>query len=162
MAHIFLAAVILASVVQERQLLVRLSCELEQDAKSSLVVRVALENAGEESLEIYRRLLWGHRGGLVLRILDQEGRTVHPVGLADDSVPAGDLGREDVFLSLRPGEFLGTTRRESLEFLGIERGFFSIFVDYRSPVGSRFNGSPSYWRRELGTVSSSACYVQVP
>jgi hypothetical protein len=124
-----------------------------------LDVRVA--NAGRSQLTVLGELLWGHAGGLVLRVSDASNREIPAKALDDDVVVPSTLADRNSFVVLSPNHYLGTTRVERLSELVEKPGTYFIQVEYVSPVPREFGQGPDFWSREKPPVRSNRIQVHV-
>ncbi len=129
--------------------------------KDPFTLYVGLVNNGEEDISVFGQLRWGHAGGLVLTIRDQDGRLVEPERLDDDLIVPSVLRQSTSYTVLPPDHFIGTVRRDSTSNLFRKLGTFSLVVEYRSPVPARYAKTPNFWSRERGVIRSEAIQIEV-
>jgi hypothetical protein len=120
-----------------------------------------LRNVGSEPLWIYKELLWGLRGGLVLEVSDASGRKVEPEELDEDSVVPTTLTDASSFLEVPPGYEWGVVREDKIANLFKKPGRYSLRVRYRSPVQKDYFKSKHSWATENGTIESTPINVEV-
>ena len=122
---------------------------------------VRITNAGKSPLTVFGELLWGHAGGLVLRVTDTSNREVPAKALDDDMVVPSTLEDRNSFVVLSPNHYLGRTRVEHLSELVEKPGTYFIQVEYMSPVPRDFGQGPDFWSREKPPVWSNKIEVHV-
>ncbi|HYG99311.1 MAG TPA: hypothetical protein VD837_09285, partial [Terriglobales bacterium] len=151
MKHIFIILMLATAMsinAQQRQ--GPLTVEVAADHQAYVLgdpmrLAVRLRNVGSESVWIYKELLWGLRGGLVLEITDASGRKVEPEQLDDDGVVPTTLTNASSFLELPPDYEWGVVRHDKTRNLFRKPGRYSIRVKYRSPVPrAYFKNGPSW------------------
>jgi hypothetical protein len=118
-------------------------------------------NAGKSPLTVFGELLWGHAGGLVLRVTDKSNKEIPAKALDDDMVVPSTLEDRNSFVVLGPGHYLGRTRVEHLSELVEKPGTYLIQVEYISPVPRDFGQGPDFWSREKPPVWSNKIEVHV-
>jgi len=119
-------------------------------------------NWGSEPLSIYRHLLWGYRGGLILEINDASGHKVEPEQLDEDSVIPSTLSDPKSFLEILPDYEWGVVRRDKIRNLFGKPGRYTVRLKYLSPVPKKyFAGGGEPWATEDGPVLSDPITVGV-
>ncbi len=122
---------------------------------------VRVTNASKSPLTVFGELLWGHAGGLVLRVTDTSNKEVPAKALDDDMVVPSTLEDRNSFVVLSPGHYLGRTRVEHLSELVEKPGTYFIQFEYISPVPREFGQGPDFWSREKPPVWSNKIEVHV-
>lgn len=120
-----------------------------------------LTNSGKSPLSLFGELLWGHAGGLVLRITDMSNNEIPAKALDDDMVVPATLEDRNSFVVLNPRHYLGTTRLEHLSEIVEKPGTYFIQIEYISPVPGEFGQGPNFWGREKPPVWSNKIEVHV-
>jgi len=95
---------------------------------------VVLRNNGDKPLTVFGQLGWGFGAGLVLSIVDEQGRRVEPESLDHDELPPSATTNEKDLVRLYPNHFLGVGRTDSVKELFVGRGKFRVVVEYLSPL----------------------------
>ena len=125
------------------------------------VLEAKLVNAGDESVSLFGRLLWGDPGGLALHVTDQKGLRVEAEQYDHDTVVPSVLRNPESYVVLQPGHFLGVNRTDSPKNLFRRPGVYSLFVEYRSPVPGRYTKSRNVWSREKALIRSAPIRIEV-
>ena len=119
-------------------------------------------NRGPEPLSVYRYLLWGYRGGLVLEITDASGHKVEPEQLDEDSVIPTTLSDAKSFLEIPPDYEWGVVRRDKISNLFGKPGRYRVRLRYLSPVPRKyFAKGVGQWATEDGPVVSECLEIEV-
>jgi hypothetical protein len=127
----------------------------------SFVLEVKLVNTSSENVSVFGQLLWGHAGGLTVHVSDQNGQPVDAEQHDDDMLIPSVLGNPEAYVVLLPDHLLGIERKDLPKNLFRKPGLYSLFVEYQSPVPSRYAKTPNFWGRESGSIRSAAIHIQV-
>ena len=143
-----------------------LSVGVALDQQSYLIsdrvsITASLKNIEEEPFTIYKLLLWGYRGGLVLEIDDASGHKVEPEQNDDDSVIPSPLADPASFLDLLPDYCWGVVRHDTAKNLFRKPGGYVVRVRYRSPVPKKYFAKSPQWPTEDGWVESAPVKVDI-
>ena len=113
-------------------------------------------------MSIYKYLLWGYRGGLVVEVMDASGHKVQPEELDEDSVIPTTLDDPKSFLEM-PSEYeWGVLRQDKTSNLFRKPGIYTVRVKYLSPVPSKyFPKSNASWATEDGPIISAPITVEI-
>jgi hypothetical protein len=162
----FLSVVALSTAQSAKNEELMLTATLTSDKASyslddDIRLDVRVTNTGKSPLTVFGALLWGHAGGLVLRVTDTSNKEVPAKALDDDMVVPSTLEDRNSFVVLSPGHYLGRTRVEHLSELVDKPGTYFIQVQYISPVPRDFGQGPDFWSREKPPVWSNKIEVHV-
>jgi hypothetical protein len=129
--------------------------------RGRVVFEVKLKNISTGKVSVFGQLLWGHSGGLTLRVSDATGQLVTAEQLDDDMVVPSVLGDQGSYVVLLPNHFIGTTRTDSALNLFRNPGSYMVVVEYQSPVPTHYAKTANFWGRENGTVKSKPIRFEV-
>jgi hypothetical protein len=104
----------------------------------SIELEVTLRNEDEAPVYIYRELLWGYGGGLILHIHNEQGDEVEPNLREDTLLPPPSDSDPGLFVRLDQHNLFGTRRIVPVKNLTQRAGKYTLQVEYRSPVPRGF------------------------
>jgi hypothetical protein len=148
----------------ERKLTILLTSDRQiYKVGDGVLLSVELRNAGSEPITIYKDLLWGYRGGLLLDIRDASDKKVEAEQLDDDSVIPDRLKDSQSFIELPPDYKWGVVRRDNASNLFRKPGRYTIRAGYVSPVPRKhFIGSnKNSWATEDGSIWSAPISIEI-
>lgn len=123
--------------------------------------QVALVNASDERISVYRILQWGYAAGFVPHVFDEKGNRVN-LRAYDDYVPIpSTLSKPDSYVILEPDHLLGTLRTDKFSDWGVKPGSYTIEVEYRSPVPGKYHNEAQFWSREKGVLRSNSITLHI-
>ncbi|HKS96609.1 MAG TPA: hypothetical protein VJV74_10830 [Terriglobia bacterium] len=126
-----------------------------------VTIRASLTNVGEEPLTIYKPLMWGYLGGLVLEIMDSSRHKVEPAQYDDDLLIPSTLADSASFIDVLPGHSLKVIRRDKAKNLFGKPGNYVVRVKYRSPVSNKYFAKSPHWSTEDGWIESVPVSVKI-
>ncbi len=126
-----------------------------------VTISVSLVNTSDVPLVFYGRLLWGHSGGLVLTIKDQQGEVRHSWKFVDEKIVPKTLREGKNFVTLRPSHFFGARRTETLSDLVPGPGEYTLEIEYCSPVPRRYYPVEGFFGRESGCLVAPPIHLTV-
>ncbi len=114
-----------------------------------LTFDVILRNTGTDPLYLYRVMGWGH-GGLVLGIVDLQGKPIRSPLLDDTLLPPPPIGDYRILVCLDSDEFFGVRRSTAVRDLVNRPGRYRLRVSYVSVlypelVDPQLRGLPVIW-----------------
>lgn len=133
----------------------------EIGSSGDLQLEVSLKNQSKSPVTIFGRLLFGASGGLIVRIMDQDGNPVSPSFLFDEQVYPAILRDTDSYVTLQPNHHLGTTLIHPIKDLVRKPGIYRIVVDYWSPALEKYFSGPNPISREQGRLTSNEVTIRV-
>lgn len=102
-------------------------------------LNLSLQNAGEGTVYVDRRMYWGgYGGGLKLVISDEQGKPVPRRMLNDALMPPPKEGDASILIRLEKGYFYGTGLELSVREIFPKPGRYSIRVIYKSWLRREF------------------------
>jgi len=121
-----------------------------------------ISNRGAEPLWVYRPLLWGRRGGLVLEVIDASGHQIEPQQLDEDSVIPTTLNDPQSFLQIPSDYEWGVIRRDKTSNIFKTPGRYTLRLKYLSPAPKKyFAREGGQWATEDGPVFSEPVTIDI-
>jgi len=134
--------------------------------RDPIKVNAALQNSGDETTYVDRRMLWnGYGAGLELEIRDERGKILPARFLSDGLMPPPKEGDTSILIRLEPGFFYGTYVYLKVKDFFPKPGRYSIRVTYKSwlrreSVASQFRNLPALWA-DTPEINSEPVWIEV-
>ena len=127
--------------------------------RDTLKLNAALENTGDKTVYVDRRMFWtGYTGGLKLVITDEQGKSLPARLLGDALMPPPKDGDTSILVRLEPGFFYGTSMGLIVKALFTKPGRYQLRVIYKSWLSKelvlpQFRELPALWADKPEIVS---------
>jgi hypothetical protein len=132
----------------------------------SVKLNAALQNTGDASVYVDRRMFWtGFGGGLKLEIRDEQGKSLPARALSDAIMPPPKEGDTSILVRLDQGFFYGTSVNLLVKDFFPKPGRYSVRVIYKSWLRKEFvplqlRDLPALWA-DTPEIASEPVWIDV-
>ncbi len=134
--------------------------------RDAIRVNAALQNTGDETTYVDRRMSWtGYGGGLELEIRNEQGKPLPSKVLSDLLMPPPEEGDTSILIRLDQGCLYGSYLHLEVKDFFPKPGRYSLRVTYKSwlrkeSVLSHFQDLPALWA-DSPEITSKPVWIEV-